>query len=213
MSPPPEEETDPLQTLLARVERDREERCREILQAARDEADAIRQEAYSRARQRLHRTVETERQRVRRRLRSVEAEQATHVRQRRHQRISNSLEKAWNRLEEALHKRWSNPQGREEWVRGALEQARHFLPPGTWTLTHPSSQDPEDLASDLTAMVDPDQVTLETEPSSGLSAGIRIRCGETEMDATPAGLMVDRERVRSWLLASIQHHRNKREPG
>lgn len=213
MTPPPEDGTDPLQILLARVERDREERCGEILQAARDEADTIRQEAYSRARQRLHRTVETERQRVRRRLRSVQAEQATHLRQRRNQRINTSLEKAWDKLEDALHKRWSDPRGRQEWVRGALEQARHFLPPGTWTLTHPASQDPANLASDLTAMVDPDQVALETESDPGLSAGVRIRCGGTEVDATPEGLLVDHERVRSWLLASIQHHRTKKEAG
>ncbi len=210
MSSPQEEDTrSPLQILMERVERDREQRCREILQAARSEAEEIRQEAYSRARRRVHRTVQNQRQRVAQRLRSAQAERGTRLRQQRHQRINAALKEAWDLLEKALRKRWAEAEGREEWVRGALEQAERFLPAGTWTLEHPSSLDPQELSGELSNLIGSDQVSLDPKAHPHLGVGVRIRCGDAEVDATPEGLLVDRERVRSWLLAEAQKHREE----
>lgn len=207
-APPPGTGEDPLQVLLDRVERDREERCREILEAARSEADRIRAQAYAEGRQRLHRTVTEERRRVQERLRSARAERETRERRQRHRQVNAALERAWQLLEGALEDRWADPRGREEWVRGALEQAERFLPPGTWTLEHPEGLDPETLPE---ALAVPERITLETRADPGLAAGIRIRCGAAEVDASPSGLLADRERIRSRLLAAIEEQRAREE--
>lgn len=202
-------EGDPLQILLDRVERDREERCREILQAARSEAEAVRAEAYAQARSRLHRAASDERERVREGLESARAARETRQRQARHQRTNAVLARAWELLEQALARRWQDPEGRRQWLRGALEQAGQFLPPGTWTITHPPGLDPGELPSDPESLPGGDQVTLAPEADPAIGAGIRIRCGRAELDATPAGLLTDRERVRAWLLATVAPQRRE----
>ena len=197
---------DPLEVLLERVERDREERCRKILESARSDADRVRGEAFAQARSRLHRTVRDERRRVEDELRAARAEQETRHRHQRHRRINAALERAWSQLERALEARWQDPRGRRAWMQGALEQAARFLPPGTWTLHHPPAVGANELP-DLTGIADAERIALETAPDSELTTGVRIGCGGTRLDATPEGLLADRERVRSWLLAAIERHR------
>lgn len=201
---------DPLQVLLERVERDREERCREILQGARSEAEAMRAQAYAQARRRLHQAVRDERQRLREQLESARATQETRQRQAYHEQSNTALAKAWELLEQALENRWRTPEGRREWLVGALEQAERFLPPGTWTIAHPPELASDELPTDLDTTLGPDQVTLATEADPALNAGIRIRCGGAELDATPAGLLADPKRVRSWLLATLAAHRSEK---
>jgi hypothetical protein len=202
-------DTSPLAMLLQRVERDREQRCRELLEAARSDASTMRAEAHAQARRRVHQVITEERRRVADRLNSVRAEQETRQRQQRHRRINAALERGWELLEAALEHRWQSAEGRRAWIAGALAQAEHFLPPGTWTLRHP----PELARSELPAALDrsgdpgPGQVTLASQADPDLTAGVRIQCGGAELDATPAGLLVDSERIRAWLLAAIEEHR------
>jgi hypothetical protein len=206
MSPTQGPDTDPLQRLLERVERDREERCREILEAARAEAATMRAEAHAQARARVHRAITAERRRVRERLDAARAEQETRQRQRRHQRINAALERGWGLLEAALVRRWADAEGRRLWLQGALEQAARFLPPGTWTVAHPPDLDPAELPAepgDLPGLGSP-QAGLVSQPDGTLSAGVRLSCGGVEVDATPAGLLADPERIRARLLAALQ---------
>jgi len=201
----------PLATLLARVEQDRERRCREILQAARQQADALRAEAYGQGRRRLHEAVREERHRVEHALDSARAEQETRQRHRRHRRVNAALERVWPMLEQALAERWRTADGRRQWLDGALEEARRFLPRGTWTVHHPRDLEPGEIDAGR-AGLEPEQVSLETAPEDGLDTGVRIVCGDAEVDATPRGLLADRERVRSWLLAAVAAHRQEAAP-
>lgn len=209
----PSQARDPLQTLLDRVEGERERRCREILDQARTEADRIRAEAYRQARDRFHEAAETDRQRVAERLRSARAEQETRRRQRRHQRINADLAEAWGLIGDALERRWRDPEARKQWMAAALRQAGDFLPGGTWQVEHPPDLDPAEIPVDRADTVDPGEITLEPRRRPELTAGLRIRRDGAVVDATPAGLLADGSRVRSWLLAEVRELQDGGETG
>lgn len=203
------DEAGPLEVLLQRVEHDREQRCREILEAARSDASTMRAETHAQARRRVHQVIVDERRRAQERLNSARAEQDTRQRHQRHQRINATLERGWALLEEALDRRWQTTEARRSWILAALAQAQAFLPPGTWTIRHPPDLDPAELPNGLDGAnaPGPGQVTLATETDPAIRIGVRIQCGGAELDATPAGLLVDAERIRSWLLAVIERRR------
>ena len=83
------------------------------------------------------------------------------------------------------------------------------MPPGTWTIRHPPDLDPAELPDGLdgASAPGPGQVVLASEADPDIRTGVRIQCGGAELDATPAGLLVDGERIRSWLLATIERRR------
>jgi len=189
---------DSLATLLARVEQNRERRCQELLRQGREDAEAVVSEAFRNNRAELHQAIQEERDRLVERLRSRQAQLETQRRLRRHRAVNQTLDQGYDRLEEALRQRWEESRARGEWVAAALGQARQFLSGDHWVIEHPPDWDPAETPEP------PEGITLETRAEAQLPAGLRIRSGKAWVDATPAGLLRDSERVKSWLLAEIE---------
>ena len=141
------------------------------------------------------------------RLRSRRAQLETQRRLHRHRQVNQILEEGYARLEDTLRQRWHESEARTEWVAAALAQARDVLIAGHWVLEHPPGWDPNE------APPPPEGVTLEARADDELPAGLRICAGNARVDASPAGLLRDSERVKSWLLAEIEALRRKEEGG
>ncbi|MFZ0790000.1 MAG: hypothetical protein WAM94_10305, partial [Chromatiaceae bacterium] len=84
-----------------------------------------------------------------------------------------------------------------------LTQARQVLPAGVWTLRHApagSASEWQSLARELTA-------TLDAEPrlvaDGAVVAGITVDCAGAVLDGSLEGLLKDRTRIESRLLALI----------
>ena len=73
-----------LDNLLQVVERNRDERCRQLLDTAHAQARQLLQQAYREARERLHHKVLATREEARRQLASAQAQQQTRLRLQRH---------------------------------------------------------------------------------------------------------------------------------
>lgn len=196
---------DSLAALLARVQENRESRCRELLRQAREDAEAMVGEAFRRNRAELHRAIQQERDRMEERLRSRRAQLETQRRLHRHRQVNELLEQGFERLEETLRQRWREKEARAQWIAAALAQAREFLNAGHWVLEHPPGWDPDEAPDP------PEGVTLEARADDELRAGLRIRAGNARVDATPAGLLRDSERVKSWLLAEVEALRRQED--
>jgi stress-induced morphogen len=203
----PDTSRDSLAALLARVQENRESRCRELLRQAREDAESEVREAYRRNRAELHRAIQQERDRMEERLRSRHAHLETQRRLQRHRRVNDILEQGFERLERTLRQRWEESAARAEWVAAAMSQARDFLTAGHWILEHPPGWDPDEAPDP------PEGITLEARADDDLRTGLRIRAGNARVDATPGGLLRDSERVKSWLLAEIQALQRQEEGG
>jgi hypothetical protein len=189
--------------LLRLVEDYRDAECRTLLAAARAEAGEILARAYGRERQRLHERVAAERAAARGRIQAARAERDTRLRGGAERANARLLALAWPRLGPALIERWQDPQCRRAWALGALGQARRALPPGPWTVRHaPGWPDGERQSP-----VDELDLGPEAEPDfledPALAAGLIVECRGAALDASLGGLLADRSRIESRLLALL----------
>lgn len=195
---------DQVQALLELVERNRERRCKEILEQAGRQAEDIVRQAYRSARARLHQAVEDERQRTRQRLAAAQAELLSRHRQRWHQLARELLDAAGQRLEPALERRWQEDSSRAQWVASLTGQALEGLPARTWHIAHPpdwGEQEQEDLANRVTEHCGGPPVF---EADSGIRAGLRITTDGVCLDGTCQGLLRDRVAIEARLLYELR---------
>lgn len=189
--------------LLKLVEEYRDSECRSLIEAAHTEAADLVRQAYRRERARLHERVVAERAGARSRINAARAERDTRERAGGERADARLLAAAWPRLRETLMERWRDPSQRRDWVASVLAQAARVLPPGTWTLRHA----PDGPASDWQALARELTATLEVEPrlvaDGALTAGITVDCGGAILDGSLEGLLKDRTRIESRLLALL----------
>lgn len=195
---------DQVQDLLELVEKNRERRCKEILEQADQRTQEIIRQAYRTARARLHQTVEDERQRTRQRLAAAHAELQSRHRQHWHQLARKLIDAAWQRLQPALEHRWREDTSRAQWVDGLVIQAMSSLPAGTWHIAYPpdwGDQEQDDLANRVTEHCGEPPVL---EADSGISAGLRITTDGICLDGTCRGLLRDRVAIEARLLHELR---------
>jgi hypothetical protein len=197
-----------LQQLLEVVDQDRERRCAELTDQARAEADRIVSQAWQKTRARLHREVLQAREQYQRHLLLDQARQEALSRQARQRADRAWLREAWQPLQEALQRRWQTAEGRALWVEALTVQALARLVRRDWQIEHPADW-PEAEQQRLKRRL---QAALGELPvfvaDAALSAGIRIRAGDTVVDGSGAGLLRDRRHIEALLLASVRESGN-----
>lgn len=196
-----------LQHLLEFLDTHREEQCSEILAHTRDEAQQEIREAYSKARGRLHQAVLDTRAQARLRLTSAAARRQTRERQQRQQEDQALLERAWQPLHELLQQRWQEQATRQQWIDHLVQQAAAALVDSNWQIEHPQDWPVEERDALQAHLVELHGYAPLLTGQPSISAGLRICAGDTCVDGSIAGLLRDRSRIESVLLARLNECR------
>jgi hypothetical protein len=198
-----------LQNLLQVVERNRDERCRVLLDAARAQARRLLQQAHREARERLHRKLLATREEARQQLASAQAQRLTRLRLHRHRADSALLARAWVPLGERLQQRWERQDSRALWIDNLVGQAVSMLLDRHWNIEHPADWPEQErvlLGKRLERELGAPPVFV-AQPQ--IAAGLRICAGPTCIDATLAGLLRARTRIEAMMLATLNECRRK----
>jgi len=191
------------QGLLKLVEDYREQECRRLLDAARQEASALLRETYRREMGQLHRRVVAERSRAQSVIQAARAERATRERRTSEHLNLDQLESAWPLLRERLLARWRVPEQRQRWAARYLRRALDLLPRSHWMVRHaPEWREPERqaMAEDLAKHLGQ---APRFQSEGRIEAGLIVESGGAVLDASLAGLLQDRARLEARLLALL----------
>ena len=193
-----------LQHLLDVVEREREKRCRGVIEAAEQQAREIVRQAYRDARTRAHEDLEELREQIRQRIASAEAQEQTRLRHRRQQADQAFLDAAWQPLQQALLERWQHGEHRQQWISHLVDAAASMLMDRHWLIEHPADWPADEsnaLQDKLRGEID---CIPQLEPQAGITAGLRISAGGACVDGSIEGLLRQRTRIEALLLAEIK---------
>lgn len=189
--------------LLELVEQHRSERCTQIMAKAQARRETLLQQAYAEARARMREAINAERRRSRETFTAARAQLQTRQRQRQHHTALMLLQQGWERLGQAVERRWNTAPQRRLWLSTLLQEALQRLPRCAWVIEHPPGWDAAeagDLLTEIQAHCG-DAPTWRANPQ--LHAGLRIRAEGACLDGTPDGLLADREAIEAQLLAQL----------
>lgn len=191
--------------LLRYVAEVRDREIEAIRRKAADQAQVLTRAARAKAGEQIRQALREARQDADARIGLGRAQAQARLRRARHALTAVALQRIWTHIEQALRQRWSDAAARKAWIEQALAHAQRHLPGGTWQLAHPASWNPQECRTALEALrAQRADVTLALEPEA-LAAGVRVRCGATELDMTVAGLLRDRSRIEGVWLAELDH--------
>lgn len=192
--------------LLDVVERHRTRDCAKIQRQADKQAHALIEQAHKDARARAHDDFNRTREQSRRQLISAQARLKTKRRLARQQSDEAVLQAGWNRLQEALERRWQQAETRQVWVDMLVSKAEQTLLAKRWRVEYPADW-PDDEIMSLQKRL---QETLghkpDMQPDTGVRAGLRLCAEGTCVDGTSSGLLHDRSRIEAMMLASLHQH-------
>ena len=191
---------DRAEALVALVESDLAMRTRAVLDPAASEARELTRAARRAARSRVSTALAEERGAFEARIAAAEARLATARRMATQRRLKVLLAEGWEILPGSLAARWADAGARAEWIAAALAHALAVLPRGTWEIHGPASWSIPERTQAM-ALLGREGVEAKCATAPGIEAGIRVLAGNVELDATPAGLLADRQRVEGRLLA------------
>lgn len=197
-----------LDALIEGLERDFEERRRELLDKARAQARVVLRQARRSARTRARQAVATERSEREASLRRARASFDSRLRRMRQSVDLELLQQSHAELRDALLRRWQDPAARMVWLALTLEEAGTCLPPGNWRLEYPQGQDPQWLREGLDARAADGEVELIA--SAELKAGFRLTRAGAVLDLGLDGLLSQGEELAGLLLAEL-HRRYAQE--
>lgn len=184
-------------SMVELLERSRDARCEEVREAAEKERAEILAKARQEARARVAEAVRSRRRSNQGRVRAARAEIETEARSRRLVRAQCVLDEGWAMVEDALSRRWVEPDSRRRWVQAVLTQAATVLPGDGWRLRHPESL----TAADRAAVTIPPGVEAPEWTPDDFEEGVRVERASVVLDGTPAGLLVHRQAAGARLLA------------
>jgi hypothetical protein len=187
------------QALLDLVQADRDRACAAIVGDATAQAAALVAKARADARRLVVRAFTDERARVQAELDAARAELQTRRRLHAQRQLEALLALAWQRLPQALQRRWADPAGRRAWIAQARAQARARLGSAGWTVQQ-GLDTPADEPEQWLGVTPPPR--FETDARIG--AGLRIVSGANVVDATLGGLLADRDEIGGRLVALLQ---------
>jgi vacuolar-type H+-ATPase subunit E/Vma4 len=196
--------THTLEYLLGVVMENREQRCTDIRQRARAQADDMIKQAHTRVRSRVTHHVMMLRDKYRERISAAEAHSQTLIRQQHQAEDKQCLESAWPILREALRTSWSAPESRSQWLDAAIAAASSSLLQHEWRIEHPADftvAEQQLLSHHLAASGEVKAMLSTTED---IEAGIRIRVDFTVIDATLDGLLQQEAVIKARLIARIK---------
>lgn len=190
-----------MDALLRRVARERETRCRRVLEAADEQAAGIVARARVEARARVRQAVADERAAVAQALGARRAALDTVRRRDMQARVRAALDVAWDAMPAAIDAVWHDRAARDRWCRAARLAAAAVLESATGLVVEIDATSDEDDESAVRAAFDGDSAIVRRV--EGIGAGVRVRAGRACVDASWRGLLASRERVEAALLGEI----------
>jgi hypothetical protein len=203
-------DTDTLEHLLGVVVENREKRCLELRENARQQASEIIRRAHSKGRVRMHYHIEALREKYRVRVTAATARNQTLLR-RQHQKEDRAiLDIAWPLLREAILALWNDPVTRRRWLDAAIASASTELREHDWRIEHPPGmgEDIKKIEQSFSRVKDKGP---ELSASDDIEAGIRIIAGGTVVDATLEGLLQQRAAIEARIIARIKQGTSSHE--
>lgn len=189
--------------LLAVVIQHRDQHCRQIDDEADVQARDIIKAAHREARKKVHEVIVDERRRGNNAINQQRAKIETAKRKSRQVLENNFLNIVLKLLETELDKRWDTPSARHDWVGATVERALNHLHPGPWSIEHP----PGWSIRELDPFLEEIRTFSGAEPaftaSAELRAGLLIQANDAKVDASLAGLLVNRNEISAQLLAEL----------
>jgi hypothetical protein len=189
--------------LLTEISRETDEESRALLDTAEEEARAIVARAHADARRRVHEANVALRRKARHRMVLAEAQVAAAERARIHRGAAEKLRAAWPLLEEALAARWQDTEMRKSWTDSIARLAVERLRPGAWTVEHPADWSEAEQQTFRRAIAE-SGAEVSFASNRDIAQGLRVRSENAVLDATPSGLLADRNTVEAELLAEIE---------
>jgi hypothetical protein len=189
--------------LLKLVAEYREQECRGILDTARQDAAELMRQSFRKERAQLHNRVVAERSRARSLIQAARAERVTQDRWSGERMSLELLEHAEPLLKERLLARWRVPEQRKRWVTYYLHQAREQLPRVRWTVRHAPEWREEERQGIVAELTKHLAQRPRFQREGGIVAGLIVESGGAVLDASLEGLLQDRARVESRLLALV----------
>lgn len=190
-----------LRILLDMVAQQRDDRCREILQLAQKEADALRKEAEREAENRVKQAAREARRQGQQSLDNARAHLDTARWQRHLRHQADLLGEGRALLHQELLRRWGEEGPRRWWIVSLARRCAAVLPAGPLTIRHPPGwSSAEWLATGEGA----ERLTpVSFEPDVQIAAGLLLCRGGTCVDGTLTGLAGEGPRVDALLLAML----------
>lgn len=190
-----------LQRLLEIVEDFKRQQCEVLLEQARQQSQQVISHTYRNARTRLRTYILEDRQQLQQSLASVRAKQHTFVMQQKHQASRIFLNDSWDLLTSKLVQRWQNAKQRQLWVQAIADVAIVSLPASNWQVAYGGEWSKADEKYFLAYISSQSNKTVSIQAGSDIDVGIRIEGGGAVVDGTLQGLLSDRVRIESEILA------------
>lgn len=194
----------PREALIELIAATRDARSAEIIDQARQQAQARIRNAFHEARQRVTRAIDEERVRARSLLAVNEARLETHNRQRYQDAVQHMLARARHRLDATLRSRWQDSGQRRQWLEHLLGQALARLPKAHWEIEHPAGWDSGEIDAWLERVAQHTGTRPVLKADARIAAGLRIQAGGACLDGTLDGLLADERAVQAQLLAQLE---------
>ena len=193
---------DALAALMAYVAGVRDKRLDALRAAVQGECAALLDAARAKAREQIRQALREARQDADAQIAVARAAMHARLRRKRQALTLASLADVQARVAAALAARWADPAARRAWTAMALAEAARALPAGRWSVAQAAP------AGALPPVDLPDRVTLAAQQADAtIAAGLRIRCGDAEIDATLDGLLRGRERIAALWLGELERRR------
>jgi len=200
-----------VQRLLEVVNEYQQQQCGELLDHAHGQSRKIIRQAFRNARLRVHHDIQDSRQNMRQELAATRAKQHTSLMQQKHRLDQEFLNQVWNSLADKLQARWREPQQRQAWVQSIIQTALKVLQGKIWQVTCPSDWPKTEQDDFLKTVNQSGKREISFNSTTDISAGIRITADAALVDGTVVGLMADRGRIESEILAQRKNFLATRE--
>ena len=193
-----------VQRLLEIVSNYQQEQCGVLTEQARQQSQQIIQLAYREARLRLHHDIQDSRQHMQQELSATRAKLHTMMMQQRHRADQEFLAQSWELLVSKLLQRWQKPEQRKLWVQKIFDTAIQVLPAEQWQVDHPPDWPTAEKKQFEEMLAHNAQKKLVVLPDADMKAGIRISADGALVDGSLEGMLSDRVRIESEVLAQCR---------
>jgi hypothetical protein len=206
-----EQNKETIEHLLGVVIENREKRCAELRDEAHMQARDIIRQAYARSRARLHRHVNTLRDKYRVRVASATARNQTLLRKQHQKKDRAVLDEVLPQLREMLLEQWNDPESGRKWLDASIAKASKVLLTHHWHIEYPSALDEQELdriRQKLASIKGTDQKFIAKDD---IAAGIRISAHGTVVDATLDGLLRNRTLIEAEIISRVKQNEGGNE--
>ena len=182
----------------------------QIISKSKQDKSLIVKSAYKDSRKRLHHNIQDIRKKIRKEISAASAKQGTLVQRLEYADNIRFLQQTWNVIEAKLLQRWRIAEQRKQWIEKIAHTVFNKLPPGIWQIEHPVDW----LTIERNALSNYIHQRIGQKPifvtDNSIMAGLRFNYSGAIIDGTLEGLLVDRARIESEMLAKAMDNRNLR---